>query len=559
MKIIRLKIDNAVAYKLRLLARELRSEESLVQDVYALLRLRGNGIPNDARQQRLMDALVKAKVMSKLSARIHVRKRVSLYKELTKLAYFTACSRLPNPVYAVEKLLRQFQTVAKKIRQSQCDGCALKVNCAFGQQYATIVTDIRKVIDPDFDKKADPNCPHLPDMDYANQLNESLRLMHQLMNPAAAAQNQAILQQLEKDKQHHGGGGDEDEEDGEEVNSDFGKAADELDKMHKDSDPEKMEEDDSTDDRELEEEDYISQTHGGYSRQGGSSSFSAEYYVKVQEKMIDQLMRAGLDLFELGQVLDLLLNKPGAADFKPTDELGKEHKQRPMSRTTDIVRADKSELAMPDDIVDKKIIEKSLIVEKDYNPTKKRQLLYVSIDVSGSMRTQFMPNSQSVFSRASLATVFATSLLKKVMNDGGYMYLRFFDTRTTALAVLDTKDDYDAMLKKLRDCDYSGGGTNISHALAVALSDIEKMKDKLSKSTLLLITDADDQLHLTPAQSAELAGREFSVLDVSGKRASSLYYATAANYAPTVLKAIAKKYYKCDQDTLDIKKLATLA
>lgn len=551
MRLIRLKIDKSVAYKLTLLARDLRTDDAMVQDTYALIRLRGNGIPSDARQQKMMDALVTSKAMSKLSARIHIKKRVQIFKELIKVSYFTACSRLTNPVFATERLMRQFRDIARKVRQSQCESCSLKAGCAFGQQYAAAVNDVTKVIDPDFAKKADPNCPHLPEIDYTNQVNDALKMLNVLMNPANVAQNQAVLAQLQKDDKG------EDEEDSD--IDDFGKAADELEKMHQDSDPEKIQEDDGEGaPDELEDEDFTPQTIGGYSRGGASSTFSADYYVKVQEKLIGQLMKAGLDLFEMGQVLDALLNKPGVADFKPTDEIGEEHKQRPMTRPSDIVRADKTELAHDEDIVDQKIAKKSLIVEKDYNPTKKRQLLYVLIDVSGSMRTQFYTNTQSVFSRASLATVFASSLLKKVMNDGGYMYLRFFDTRTSGLTVLDVKEDYENVLKKLRDCDFKGAGTNITHALTIALSDIDAMQKELSKATLLIITDADDQLHLTKAQEETLMKREFSVLDVSGVQTMHLSFHSQANYAGMVLKRLSKKYYKCDPNSMDIKKLVSL-
>jgi len=325
--------------------------------------------------------------------------------------------------------------------------------------------------------------------------------------------------------------------------------------MHADSEPEKREEDDEDD--PLDDEDFDETTESSFGRGGASSTYTAEYYVKVQEQMIDKMMKLGLDLFELGQILDTLLNSKGGADFRPTDEMGKKQKQQSMERTTEISNADKTELAMPDDLVDAKIAKKTLLVDKNLVQNKKRQLLYVLIDVSGSMRTQFHPNSMRIFSRASLATVFACALVKKVSRDNGIMYLRFFDSRVSRLYQMNTPDEYEALLKVIRDCDFTGGGTSIGVALNTAMADIDARASELSKATLLLISDADDSLTLTTAQSAAISAREFSVLDVSG--GNRLAWMTGnPSYAPEVLKKIAKKYYGCNSNSLDLKSLVTL-
>ena len=178
MRIIRLKINEAVDFVLRALAAELSQEPDFVLDVYSLIVLDGSGIPSEKRQDVLTKKLG-AKLSSGLSARIIIRKRVQTLRQISRLPYFKALCALKDKPKSCERLLRKFAIIGKLNRRAECMSCVYYSSCAFGQQYATSVTNISKVIDPNYKTSVHPNCPSLPELDKTNAINEAIKFIEE--------------------------------------------------------------------------------------------------------------------------------------------------------------------------------------------------------------------------------------------------------------------------------------------------------------------------------------------------------------------------------------------
>lgn len=549
MRIIRLKINAAVTSRLGFINRELKvNDEHLVQDLFSLIRLKSNGLPTQKRADFLIKTLAAQPKQTGLTASIYVKKRVQMLKEISQLPYFASLSALTDPVFAVDKLIQNMRKLGMKVRQSQCSTCPHKTNCDFGKQYAAAVTDITKVVDPDFAKKAHPDCPHIPEMDFVNTMNDAAKLMSSMYDPANQQASQALMNQLKKDSRQARNLGQQRDP----VDDEAMQKAEQIGNL---SDPAAQQMDDSTD--QLTEKDFIPTTVSGFRRGGGyDAGFTADYYVKMQEKLIDSLLQVGVEIFNIGRVLDSILGQQDSKILQETREVSETRQQDLMRSASDVSKAEKMQHALPSEVLDAKIAKKQLVVEREQKPQGKKHLLYLLIDASGSMRTQFLANTNSLMSRASLSTVLAISLMKKIEKEKGIVFIRFFTGSVGPMISVRTMDEFKAAIKKLADCNYDGGSTNIKAALQMATRDIAQAQDEIRKAEVLLVTDCDDSITLS---KGDLQGAKLNVLDVSGTThtaADHLRYGTDA--ASAALRSVADNYYKADERSLNLKTLVSL-
>lgn len=161
---------------------------------------------------------------------------------------------------------------------------------------------------------------------------------------------------------------------------------------------------------------------------------------------------------------------------------------RKMQDTSDLMRLLPSQHAMPSDLFYLKFAKKELLCREFMSKKERRQILYVLLDVSGSMRgTKVMMVASVVL-----------ALLRKVIKNGDHYFLRFFDERTSELhEASDLKSAQKLAVEVVRNA-FSGGGTNIHHALMTALADIKeatkdrKRKAQMKDAQVLLLTDGLD-------------------------------------------------------------------
>lgn len=551
MRIIRLKIAQAVQTRLSFIARELRiTDEHYMQDLYALTRLKGHGLPSDARVAALVDFLAKQPGQSKASAAFYVRKRVQVYRNTVKMPYFTSLTGLTDPVHAVDRLLQNMLKLANKTREAQCKTCQLFATCQFGQQYAAAVTDITKVYDPDYARLVHEDCPSRPDMDRIHNFNVGLAAMAALMDPNNAEVTSALSKKAADD---NGGGAPSFSEE-------------ELEELESRSDTEGNEEDEEDDIKpSTEEQEFIPSATAIAGRGAGyDPTFTNSNFLQKQETLIEQLCNTGLSLFEIGKNLADLLGKSDSKLLIETKELAQEKKQDNMRSHSEAGKIVPSQHAMPSEVFDTKLAKKQLTVNREHKPEGKKHLLYFLVDSTGSMRTmlnqKYGGRRNGFVSRASIATVVMIAMMKKIMDEKGIVFLRFFSGSAGPLIELRSEADFKHAIERMKNNNYDGSSTNIERALRTVYDDIITNSGDISRSEVLLVTDTED--HLEEKSLAALKATstaKLNVLDVSGSAgAHTTYNYGGREPASKVLKKVADAYYAAAEGSVDLKKIVSL-
>jgi hypothetical protein len=184
MRLVRLKLSKEICDLMKVVTRELALPDSgFGEDLFALLRLKGSGLPSKDRLLATAKRIAAKEQVPWQGVHLLMAKRKTLLEGIVKLPYFHGISVTQKDlVFGVRRMLSTFRTLYLKTRQAQCLGCSLKSQCAFGQQYEKVASDITKVLDPDYQKKVHDNCPHLPEITSANQIAEASRQMHQALS-----------------------------------------------------------------------------------------------------------------------------------------------------------------------------------------------------------------------------------------------------------------------------------------------------------------------------------------------------------------------------------------
>ena len=163
MRIVRLKIAPDVKTLLAIEAKAFGFDDpGFVEDMYALMKFRGNGLPDKARIKFLSTALSVKYKQSVIGFNLLLTKRKMLLDKLSKIPLFPALAQLSDRIEACRRILQNFSDMHRKTRQAQCITCHLLTKCQFGKQYSKVMQDITKVIDPDYDTKVHDDCPARP-------------------------------------------------------------------------------------------------------------------------------------------------------------------------------------------------------------------------------------------------------------------------------------------------------------------------------------------------------------------------------------------------------------
>ena len=113
MRIIRLKIKPHVKDKLLELSKLFRIVDAgLTEDIFSLLRYKGNGLPDEDRQKSITTYLVGKTSINQVSASIMVKKRAQFLRKITNLNYFKALCMSNDPLSSVERILTSFRYLA---------------------------------------------------------------------------------------------------------------------------------------------------------------------------------------------------------------------------------------------------------------------------------------------------------------------------------------------------------------------------------------------------------------------------------------------------------------
>jgi uncharacterized protein with von Willebrand factor type A (vWA) domain len=543
MRIIRVKLSNEVRELLAEYAHQyLVSDSGLIEDIYALVRLRGNGLPSFERLDLLSEAFAKSNKLPIFHVKLLMRKRRQCLVQIAQLPYFMTLSRGDNPFEAVDHLLFKFRTLYYKMRQAQCLTCNLYSRCDFGKQYGGITRDITLMIDPDFSKKVHPECPLLPQIDLLNQLYEAASHLSQIAQPQQGGFFTKLLSIFGKKYLSQA------------LTSFLGSLQSSLDRESKLlEEAVSLTEDNAESDLDVEEaEEEFGLTSG---RGAGKETVYDTHNVggsliQLTDAYIEELRTAHLQIWELARNFERLLDVFKKDEFKPTRVTSQDRITAQIKNLGEIAQLKPSQYALPEAIFEGKMIRKALIKKQHQKPETKKQLLYILCDTSGSMLGWTSSKARRFFyTRAVLAASFIIALVRRVRDDGGMLFFRFYSGAPASLISARVKSDFDDLEKVIEANSFDGGSTNILAALRAAVTDISSAQDEISRSEILLITDCED--FLDPGDVTKLLGNiKLDVLDVAGH--SQMMACAEA------LKAVAQSYYKVDEQAVDLNKIVNL-
>jgi Mg-chelatase subunit ChlD len=527
MRVIRLKLKPDVKQYIDLFASRARiGDKPFVHDVYALIRLKGAGIPDRARTDALIEHYAKLKKVSSFITKAAINKRVQVLKSIATTAMFQRCVSGKSSLTeteVLESILTTFRKLHAKIQQSQCLTCHLLSNCEFGKAYGDKVKDILVVQDPDYTKKVNPSCPHLPEMEFQNQIGQSAQLINNLGTPDGSSSMQAA------------------------INNDYSCPInqDMLEQMleaEEEALRSRLEPDSNVED--LDEDPSSSMMPAS-----GQAGKLIKHYdtrhlngVHLDAAAIDQLTVANLVIYNLSKVLETMLDKSKKGVFKNDTSLTKHQKFKEISSITDARKVIAKEHANDIDVFDAKLAKKQLIKKQQLRPDEKRQLLYLLVDTSGSMGGQAgLGGAFGFVSRAALAASFSIALSRRVCADGGMLFMRAFSGDTSELRSCRNAEQHKEFEEWIASSDFGGGGTNIPLALKRAYDDITTSSGEISKAEILIVTDAEDSIPQSMITDCDTWFEKvpLNVLDVVGTGRTT-------GMASSQMKKFADNYFKID-------------
>ena len=531
MRLVRLKIDKEVKALLRVRTRSLGIDDpGFTEDVFALLRLRGNGLPSKERISKMAEAASKKrKGVNAMSLTLLMGKRKMTFLSMLRLPYFHALAALNNPIEATERFITKMKMLYYKARAAQCSGCNLLTNCAFGQQYGSVMKDITRVIDADFSKKAHPNCPVLPEI---SGVNQRYAAMMQAMLMAQA--NQTPEQEVMKRQ------------------GQMPAAMEKLiEAVNNAPDVVPMEDNEVLDLRDPDEDSDSFHLPGDMSIGSGyyDSVHNANRVCEVQERLIEELSVANLALFQLGQKFSHEMTAQKKGKFKPTATVEVDKQQDKMEKVSDITKLTASQHGLPVEIFEHRLEKKTLVKTQHGKQEHKKQLLYLLIDNSASMSSFIGASSRGLYTRGSLAFLFAMAIIRRVRDDGGIVFLRFFSGGPGPLKTAKTPEEFDALLDFVATASFRSGSTDIARVVRQACDDVTAAQDDLSRTEILLITDCENHIDANEVKLT-LKKAELNTLDVAGGSINSS--------SAQALKSISQKFYKANEAAANVSDIVKL-
>ena len=162
----------------------------------------------------------------------------------------------------------------------------------------------------------------------------------------------------------------------------------------------------------------------------------------------------------------------------PEDEMSIKN----IDNTMDILKTLPTQYAYDDDLFMQKLIKKELLV-RDYKTRRlKRQVLYLLIDISGSMN-----GTKNIY-----ACGISLAFIRQALSEGSTYFLRFFDRSPHALHTVKNKEDARRVEQLLLKQPFSGGGTAIQTAIMKAVDDITNSPEDFEKAEVMIISDGED-------------------------------------------------------------------
>jgi len=236
----------------------------------------------------------------------------------------------------------------------------------------------------------------------------------------------------------------------------------------------------------------------------GRNQLKIQNIVELVDKMARYLGSRQLEIFYVArkkEITDIYKVEQEITSVPyPNNEMDIKTIDNPM----EILKTIPTQYAYDDDIFMNKLVKKELLIRDYQSRNLKKQVLYLLIDVSGSM-----DGSRNIY-----ASGVGLAFVRQAVNEGATYFLRFFDDYPKDLYTAKTKDEAKKLCNLLIKQPYSGGGTNIQRAILTAISDITKSPDKFEKAEIMVITDGADNVSI---DKSELKGVKVHSTVINGK------------------------------------------
>lgn len=543
MRAIRYRIPRNTKLLLEEIAHQYNHDTNYILDLFSLFKYKGDGIPSEDRVRKMVKYIASRQKVSETTVSILLKKRVFVLKTVARSPLFTALSARKDTVEAMRTLLVEAEVISNKNRQAQCLTCKYLKECEFGKQYKNSARDISLVIDADYKKKAHADCPFLPELDKANQMAIAMEMISKVVeeeekeqSAASGATESLDAEEMEQLREAQACAAEADLDEDTETGSQAGGGSGSLDPA----------------------EEGIAMPAKAFRACNGSpqgphsARFNGNNYVLI-DRLVSGLTAANLTLWNIGRKFSLALEAQKRGKFRPVQHIADSSQGVKMKSLSDLTKLESHQHALPDEIFEGKLAQKKLLKREEQEHHDKKQLLYLLIDSSFSMSGQFgTGNALALFSRSALAVTLSTAIVRRVRDDGGIVFCRFFDTGQTKLLAAKDKNGYSELLNLIVLSSYNGGGTSIVPALRCAASDIEKANktEELAKAEILLISDNEDTFDTAKAKAA-IGEVTLNALDVSGSEFRN-------QGASGALKSVCAAYYKADEAALDVNELVKL-
>jgi hypothetical protein len=534
MRLIRLTLKDSMKKALAVISGEFKTgDPGFTEDVYALLRNNGNGIPDAQKCSRIVTALARATKVPVPMVQAQVNKRAQILRSSVASGFFQAlmADTTIHPANKVRRFFTFFKAMYYKYREAQCVSCKFLDQCGFGTKYYQSTTNIARVFDPKEVSKVHEDCPVKPQIDFTHQMAASMQQVKKMADQEEEAQIAGVgvdmnnISNQEEEAQDQANSGLLDDSaiiDPEE--DDFEQGIFPIDEN--DIDPNK--------------------SHSSGGAYDGSHSGSSR--VKIYENMLNKLSSERLLIFDLGVKFSQELTAQHAGKFVPTTPLSNDRDSTKIEGVHDLSKIDANQHGLPEEVFEARLETRDLSKSQNLKQEMPKKLLYLLIDNSGSMKTQINANKYGMLTRGQMCSVFSLAIAERLRVEGGILFIRYFATGCSPLLTAVTQSDYETIMMRIANADFNGGGTSIANAIQVALRDIHTAnKQALIASTeVLLISDNEDDFHESGIKNS-LGETELNALDISGLSMGHSGYGASQK-----LKRICNKYYKVDPHSLDI-------
>jgi len=207
--------------------------------------------------------------------------------------------------------------------------------------------------------------------------------------------------------------------------------------------------------------------------------------VELVDKIATHLTEKDLNIFYIARDKELTERYKRDKILKSVPVPDNEMSIKSLENYQDLLKILPAQYALEDNVFDRKLINKELLV-RDYQSRRlKKQALYLLVDVSGSMRNG---------TKNAYASGLALSFVRQAVSEGATYFLRFFDEDVSPLHKITNKEEAEKMCDTLVREPYSGGGTRIDSAIDVAIKDIKDDPVAFEKSEIMIITDGEDRV-----------------------------------------------------------------